>query len=50
MVLGGTGGDEIFGGYPWRYYRAVVADDFEHYVDQYYDFWQRLVPNRDIPA
>ena len=32
----GTGGDELFGGYPWRYYRAVVNDDFEHYVDKYY--------------
>jgi asparagine synthase (glutamine-hydrolysing) len=48
VVLAGTGGDEIFGGYPWRYYRAVVNDDFEHYVDKYYGFWQRLVPNQDL--
>ena len=44
VALSGTGGDEIFGGYPWRYYRAVVNDDFEHYVDKYYEYWQRLVP------
>jgi len=45
VVLSGAGGDELFAGYPWRYYRAANSQDFEHYIDQYYGFWQRLIPN-----
>jgi asparagine synthase (glutamine-hydrolysing) len=48
VVLSGAGGDEVFGGYPWRYYRAAVNDDFEHYIDKYYSYWQRLIPNAVI--
>ena len=48
VVLSGTGGDEIFAGYPWRYYRTAASDNFESYVDSYYQYWQRLLSNRDL--
>ncbi len=45
VVLAGTGGDEIFAGYPWRYYRTVRNDDAAQFIDKYYAYWQRLIPD-----
>jgi len=48
VVLAGTGGDELYGGYPWRYYRAANSQSMDEYIARYYAFWQRLVPNAVI--
>ncbi len=45
VVLSGAGGDELFAGYPWRYYRSAGSTSFDDYAARYFEFWQRLVPN-----
>jgi asparagine synthase (glutamine-hydrolysing) len=45
VCLSGAGGDELYAGYPWRYYRVFDAVGRDDYLRQYYEFWQRLVPD-----
>lgn len=49
VALAGTGGDELFAGYPWRYYHNVVNEDVDDYADKYYKYWQRLIPDSYKP-
>jgi asparagine synthase (glutamine-hydrolysing) len=45
VVLSGAGGDELFAGYPWRYFRGMNSATPGEYFKSYYQFWQRLVPD-----
>lgn len=44
VVLSGSGGDEVFAGYPWRYYRGNPGGDASGFASQYFNSWQRLLP------
>jgi asparagine synthase (glutamine-hydrolysing) len=50
VTLSGTGGDELFGGYPWRYFNHTPDGNFNNYIKEYYKYWQRLMNDTELQS
>lgn len=50
VCLAGTGGDELFAGYPWRYRLALQGIEDPEFSQRYFDSWHRLLPRGEMAA
>lgn len=44
VCLAGTGGDELFAGYPWRYRAAFASEGLREFDEAILRSWHRLLP------
>jgi asparagine synthase (glutamine-hydrolysing) len=47
VTLAGTGGDELFAGYPWRYRLVEDANHPAEFERRHYEYWTRLVADSE---
>lgn len=47
VCMSGAGGDELFAGYPWRYYRVFRSLNKKDFLRNYFGFWQRLTTDTE---
>jgi asparagine synthase (glutamine-hydrolysing) len=50
VVLSGTGSDELFGGYLWRYGGLDAPASHDDFLREYYRRWTRFIPDAEKPA
>ena len=48
VVMSGAGGDELFAGYPWRYFQTFGAQNLTEYTEHYYKYWQRMLNRQEV--